>query len=169
MNYEVLFVYKRLYPSALVALLSVLTNNEWHVSVILFSPWEKNVVVHKVSFCFNTLNFSVWRWWERVGLAVVAVWARPSEVRTDASIQRAYPSHPTCQQRDHISCGGCLCLRERGAVGVWIMLSPDGEMPLSMSLRFQRLLSVPHMPMLTHNCMLMSLNSCPKRKKKRWR
>lgn len=53
---------------------------------------------------------------------------------TMPSFQRAYHAHPTCQQQDHISRGGCLCLRRRGGVALWLMLSPP-QMEKCHSLR----------------------------------
>lgn len=67
---------KRWYLSALADLLWVGTNNEWHLTVILFSPWGggKNAVVYKVFSCFNTQSIplygdgeNVWDWPGRGG------------------------------------------------------------------------------------------------------
>lgn len=135
--------------------------------MILFSHWKKNVVVYKVSSCFNTLwippygdDENVWAWpW-------VAVWARPSKVRIDALHSKglSLTSHLPAAG-SHLTWGLPVSLgKEWCGYMNHNVANADGEMPLSMNFYFQWLFPAPRMSMLTHDCMLMSLNSSPKEK-----
>lgn len=155
-----------------MSVLSVLTNNDQCLSVRSCflqgkKKKKKSVGVYKVSARFNTFWISPYRDGE-------SVWDWPGGLRGPdlpkwepmPYIQRAYHAHPTCQQQDHISRGGCLSLGKRWSAGMnHAVTRADGEMPLALNLRVWGLFPALHMS--SHNCMLMSLNSCSREGEKK--
>lgn len=129
------------------------------------------MVVHKVSSCFNSMCFSLWWRWESVGLVGKAVWARPSEVRTDASHSKGSSLTPLLPAAgSHLTWGLSMSAGRRWCGYIsHIVTTADGEMPLPVSLWFSWLFHVSRESTLTHNCMLMSFSSCPTQKNKIWR